>query len=157
MCLNGGGMLFISRLRLDRGNHVRGEHPRGKVHLSTVHEKRAPVGACGNGCGFLIVQELVDKAFLFRFAAGHVCGVTHHVQDHGIGKASFSLVDLGLHFVPCVIGRGHLAHLVRVVATEQKRPALMDHDQAGRVRLDRISGAHDDAAAGHGHAVHDAG
>lgn len=39
----------------------------------------------------------------------------------------------------------------------EELPALVDHNEAGGIDLHRIAGAHDKAAAAHGHAVHDAG
>ena len=47
--------------------------------------------------------------------------------------------------------------LIGVIAAEKKLPALVNHNDAGRIDLDRIAGAHDDAAARHGDAIHNAG
>ena len=116
-----------------------------------------PVGACRDLHRLGIIQKLICKALLHSLFAGHVGGVSHHVQQHSLRKAGFPLVDGNLTLIPCVVGIRRFAQLVGIVIAPDKRPALVNHDEAGRICFDGITGTHDKAAARHGHAVHNTG
>ena len=143
-------------LGCDRGDAVGSEHPGSEVDLPSGDEQVSAVRAGGDRDG-LVFQKLIDEALGLGFSARHVGGIRHHVHEHGVGQAGLALVALDLHLVPGVVLVRGLAQLVGVVAAQHQRPALVDHDQTAGVGLDGIGGAHDDAAAAHGHAVHDAG
>ena len=127
------------------------------MKLLAAHEQAAPIRAGGDTDRLGIFNQFIREALFDGLTTCHVGCICHHVHDDCFGKPGFSLVDLGLHLIPCVLLRSLLPQLIGVIAAEKKLPALVNHNDAGRIDLDRIAGAHDDAAARHGHAVHNAG
>jgi len=116
-----------------------------------------PVGTCGDLHRLGIIQQLICKALFHGLFAGHVGGIGHHVQKHGLGEAGLPLIDGNLTLIPCVVGICGFAQFIGVVVAPDERPALVNHHEAGWVGLDGVAGTHNKAAAGHGHAVHNTG
>ena len=127
------------------------------MELLAAHEQAAPVCTGSNICRLCVLNQFVSKALFDGFPTGHVGRVCHHVHNLCVGKTGLALVDFCLHLVPCVLLRRLLPQLIGVVPAPKELPAFVNHNNAGRIDLDRIAGTHDDAATAHSHAVNDAG
>ena len=109
-----------------------------------------------DGQRLCIVDDRIGEALGSGLGAGHVGGFTHHAEDLIFRQTGFPGVDARLHLVPGVVLFRELPELPGVVSAPKVAPAVVDHDQTGGVDLHPVAGAHDQAAAAHGHAVHDA-